>query len=87
MAGMQDGYIDILDNNLVFNASQAGAYGYMREYRTLEGYFDSFDMAIVFNIVQQRIGMNNHLRPGKKWIGISTPKRSLSGLNNQEQHV
>jgi hypothetical protein len=64
--GNQEGYIDIFDNNDVFNFSQTGAYGYMAEDLTGDGFADIFDMAIVFNNMQVGVGMITPLYPGKK---------------------
>ncbi len=75
MSGTQDGYIDIFDNNAVFNLAQAAGHGYVVEDLTgfspaggigPDGFVDIFDMALVFNNMQQAIGMNTPPNPGKK---------------------
>jgi trimeric autotransporter adhesin len=64
--GGQDGYIDIFDNNDIFNKAQLGAYGYIPEDLTGDAFIDIFDMAIVFNNMQQSVGMNTPPNPSKK---------------------
>ena len=75
MFGPQDGYIDIFDNNDVFNLAQLAAFGYIPEDLTgfapaggtgPDGFVDIFDMALVFNNMQQAIGMNTPPFPMKK---------------------
>jgi trimeric autotransporter adhesin len=66
MGGGQDGYIDIFDNNAVFNNSQSGAFGYINEDLTGDAFVDIFDMAIVFNNMQSSVGMITPPNPGKK---------------------
>ncbi len=75
MTGGQDGYIDIFDNNDVFNFSQTAAFGYILEDLTgfspaggtgPDGFVDIFDMALVFNNMQMAIGMNTPPAPMKK---------------------
>ncbi len=63
---VQDGYIDIFDNNSVFNQAQNGSFGYMAEDMTGDGFVDIFDMAIVFNNMQMSVGMITPPNPGKK---------------------
>jgi hypothetical protein len=81
MAGPQDGYVDIFDNNDIFNQAQLSAYGYMLEDITSmtggpDGYIDIFDMALVFNNMQVSVGMNTPPYPMKKSIHHNsiTPK-------------
>ncbi len=62
----QDGYIDIFDNNSVYNKAQLAQYGYMVEDITGDGFVDIFDMIIVFNNMQAYIGIKNPPNPGKK---------------------
>ncbi len=66
LSGQQDGYIDIFDNNAVFNSSQGGSFGYMAEDVTGDAFVDIFDMAIVFNNMQSAAGMITPPNPGKK---------------------
>ncbi len=66
MFDSQDGYIDIFDNNAVFNNAQFGLFGYMAEDLNGDAFIDIFDMAIVFNNMQYGIGMNTPPNPGKK---------------------
>ena len=65
-AGSQDGYIDIFDNNGVFNQSQLGNYGYTKEDLSGDGFVDIFDIVIVFNNMQNSVGMITPPNPGKK---------------------
>ncbi len=65
MSTQQDGYIDIFDNNAVFNESQGGAYGYLPEDLTGDGFVDVFDMVVSFNNVQLGKGMITPPNPGK----------------------
>jgi hypothetical protein len=55
--GFQDGYIDIFDNNDVFNMNQVGAFGYIPEDVTGDAFVDIFDMASVFNNMQKGISV------------------------------
>ncbi len=64
--GTQDGYIDIFDNNDVFNLAQTGAYGYMSQDLNGDAFVDIFDMALVFNNMQVGVGMITPPNPGKK---------------------
>ena len=66
MTGNQDGYVDIFDNNDVFNYSQSGSYGYLVEDLTGDAFVDIFDMVIVFNNMQSGAGMNTPPNPMKK---------------------
>ena len=66
MFGVQDGYVDIFDNNEVFNQAQSGAFGYMSPDVTGDGFVDIFDMVIVFNNMQGGAGMNTPPFPLKK---------------------
>ncbi len=66
MFDIQDGYVDIFDNNAVFNMAQSGAFGYMVEDLTGDAFVDIFDMAIVFNNMQSAAGMITPPNPGKK---------------------
>jgi hypothetical protein len=77
-AGSQDGYVDIFDNNSVFNQAQLSAYGYIPEDLTSmtggpEGYVDIFDMALVFNNMQMAVGMNTPPAPQKKAVQQGLP--------------
>ncbi len=56
--GYQDGYVDIFDNNAVFNQTQNAGFGYMAEDLTGDGFVDIFDMALAFNNMQNSIGLN-----------------------------
>ena len=62
----QDGYIDIFDNNAVFNNAQNALYGYLPEDVNGDGFVDIFDMVIVFNNMQTGAGMITPPNPGKK---------------------
>ncbi len=66
MTGLQDGYIDIFDNNDVFNDAQLGGFGYKPQDLTGDAFVDIFDMAIVFNNMQMSVGMITPPYPGKK---------------------
>jgi hypothetical protein len=57
MSSGQDGYVDIFDNNAVFNSAQTGAYGYMPNDVTGDGFVDIFDGVLVFNNMQTSVGM------------------------------
>jgi hypothetical protein len=66
MTSGQDGYVDIFDNNAVFNKVQGGGFGYIVEDLTGDGYVDIFDLAMVFNNMQTSVGMNTPPNPAKK---------------------
>ena len=68
ISGPQDGYIDIWDNNDVFNKAQNGLFGYMKEDLSGDGFVDIWDMSIVFNNLQNGVGMNTPPNPQKKKI-------------------
>ncbi len=83
MFGPQDGYVDIFDNNDIFNLSQLAAFGYIVEDLTgfapaggvgPDGFVDIFDMALVFNNMQLAIGMNTPPFPLKKSTLKSTTR-------------
>jgi hypothetical protein len=61
----QDGYIDIVDNNNVFNSAQNGSFGYMAEDVSGDGFTDISDMVLVFNNMQNGVGMNTPPNPAK----------------------
>ncbi len=65
ISGWQDGYVDIFDNNEIFNHAQGGTYGYHTEDITGDGFVDIFDMALVFNNMQSGVGMNTPPNPMK----------------------
>jgi PKD repeat protein len=65
-AGGQDGYIDIFDNNDVFNLGQNGVFGYTREDVTGDGFVDIFDLVMIFNNMQNGTGMITPPNPAKK---------------------
>ncbi len=62
----QDGYIDIYDNNEVFNKSQEGLFGYAVADVTGDAFVDIFDLVVVFNNLQGSVGMITPPNPGKK---------------------
>ncbi len=64
--GIKDGYIDIFDNNDVFNQAQIAAYGYITPDLNGDAFVDIFDMALVFNNMQLGVGMITPPNPGKK---------------------
>ncbi len=64
----QDGYVDIFDNNEVFNKTQTASFGYISSDLNGDGFIDIFDMALVFNNMQANIGLNTPLNPGKKGL-------------------
>ncbi len=66
ISGIQDGYIDIFDNNDVFNHSQGGAYGYLVQDLNGDGFVDIFDNVQVFNNLQSGIGINTPVNPVKR---------------------
>ncbi len=63
---IQDGYIDIYDNNGIFNNSQAGLFGYVIDDLTGDAFVDIFDLVVVFNNLQGSVGMITPPNPGKK---------------------
>ncbi len=63
---IQDGYVDIFDNNDIFNKAQNGSFGYMTDDITGDGFVDLFDMVIVFNNMQYNIGLITPPNPLKK---------------------
>ena len=62
----QDGYIDIYDNNDVFNQSQNGMFGYSVADVTGDAFVDIFDLVVIFNNLQNGVGMITPPNPGKK---------------------
>jgi hypothetical protein len=66
MSGPKDEYVDIFDNNAVFNAAQLGAFGYIPEDLTGDAFVDIFDNVIVFNNAQLGAGLNTPPNPAKK---------------------
>jgi hypothetical protein len=78
--GGQDGYVDIFDNNDVFNFAVNSLFGYIVEDLTgmapaggtgPDGFVDIFDMALVYNNMQNSVGMNTPPFPMKKGINRS----------------
>ncbi len=65
MTGTQDGYVDIFDNNDVFNLAQIAGFGYVAQDLNGDGFVDIFDMALVFNNMQTATGMITPVNPGK----------------------
>jgi hypothetical protein len=77
----QDGYVDIQDNNYVFNGSQNAEYGYILTDLTgttftgetgQDGFVDIQDMALTFNNMQNSVGMNTPQYPMKKATRLNT---------------
>ncbi len=64
--GFQDGYVDVFDNNEIFNLAQTGSFGYITGDITGDGFVDIFDMVLVFNNLQLGAGMLTPPNPGKK---------------------